>query len=70
MSKGWPKIRRLKQAEYARQFKPYLHSTGPKTPEGKAISSQNALKDGLRGGILRQASLALSNNNKLLKELL
>ena len=30
------------------EVKPWLHSTGAKTEKGKLISSQNALKHGLR----------------------
>lgn len=35
--------RRL-QSERIRRCKPWLHSTGPRTPEGKARSSRNADK--------------------------
>jgi len=65
----WTKERRNAQAGNARKTKPWKFSTGPKTQEGKKVSSQNAIKHGLRGGILRKASIFLSQNNKLLKEL-
>ena len=44
----WPEKRRKKQAEISRRTKPERFATGPKTAEGKAISSQNSLKHGLR----------------------
>lgn len=37
--------RRLRAA--ARRNRPWEHSTGPKTPEGKAKSAQNSRKHGL-----------------------
>ena len=48
MAKGWTLARRRRQAVAIRKFKPWLKSTGPKTPTGKSISSQNALQHGLR----------------------
>ena len=40
---AWTPERRARQAEIIRKTKPWLKSTGPKTEEGKAISSRNAL---------------------------
>ena len=47
-TKGWSDERRARQAQICRQTKPERFATGPKTAEGKAASSQNALKHGLR----------------------
>lgn len=47
-AKGWTEERRRRQAERIRMQKPWLHSTGPRTTAGKARSSRNARRHGLR----------------------
>ena len=47
MANGWTMERKQRQAELIRQWQPWKHSTGAKTPQGKAVSSQNAFKHGL-----------------------
>ena len=42
-----PEHRRLR-AELIRRWRPWEHSTGPKTQEGKAKVSRNAFKGGTR----------------------
>lgn len=39
---AWTDERRARQAEIVKQTRPWEHSTGPRTAEGKAVSSQNA----------------------------
>lgn len=39
---------RALRAELIRRSKPWEHSTGPRTPEGKAKVARNAYKGGLR----------------------
>ena len=39
---------RVNQAALISSTKPWLKSTGPKSPEGKVRSSQNAFKGGIR----------------------
>lgn len=41
---GWTPERRARQALLIRQGQPWKRSTGPRTPEGKAVSSRNAFK--------------------------
>ena len=41
MAGEWTAERRARAAETAQRVKPWLKSTGPKTAEGKAVSSMN-----------------------------
>ena len=65
----WTPERRQRQREIALKHKPWLSSTGPKTSEGKAISSQNALKHGGRSAQAIALNKRLSELGKLLSEL-
>jgi len=50
----WTPERRARAAENTRRTKPWLQSTGPRTPEGKAVSAQN----GFRGAVRPKARAA------------
>ena len=41
---AWTEERRKRQAAICQQTQPWLHSTGPKTLEGKAVVALNACK--------------------------
>ena len=43
-SNGWTDERRARQASLIHQWQPWRNSTGPRTAQGKAISSRNAYK--------------------------
>lgn len=47
-SKGWTPERRKKQSEKIKNWKPWEHSTGPRTEAGKQKTSQNAYAHGFR----------------------
>ena len=47
MANGWTPERKAKQSELIHNWKPWQHSTGAKTVEGKAIVAKNAVKNGL-----------------------
>jgi len=65
----WPEKRRKKQAENCRKTKPEQHSTGPKTPEGKATASQNARKHGLRSAEVTELKRLLKTQRELISSL-
>lgn len=48
MVNGWTDERRAKQALVIQRWKPWEKSTGPRSPDGKAVSSRNAWKGGKR----------------------
>ena len=48
---GWTEEKRQAMRDRINQTKPWLKSTGAKTPEGKAMSSKNAFKGGLHARI-------------------
>ena len=54
---SWNKARRHRQAEMIRQWKPWEHSTGPRTPAGKDRSSRNAFNGGARPQIRKLRAL-------------
>jgi hypothetical protein len=43
-SSGWTDERRARQALLIHQWQPWRYSTGPRTAQGKAVSSRNAYK--------------------------
>ena len=44
----WTVEERLKQSQLIQSWQPWNKSTGARTPEGKAVSSRNAHKGGIR----------------------
>ena len=46
--RGWTPERRLQQSLKIQQWRPWDDSTGPRTSEGKAASSRNAYRGGVR----------------------
>lgn len=61
---GWTEEKRQRERDRINQTKPWLQSTGARTPEGKMISSQNAYK----GGLHAQLKALNMQVNSLLRE--
>ena len=51
---GWTPERKQRQREAIERWKPWESSTGPRSAAGKAQSSQNAMKHGLRSAEERE----------------
>jgi hypothetical protein len=49
MATGWKPERRAAQAVAIRNWKPWEHSTGPRTADGKQRSARNAYRGNQRG---------------------
>ena len=64
----WTPEERLKQAELIKKWKPWKQSTGAKTPEGKASSSQNAYKHGM-SRLIRELGKVLREQRDVLSKL-
>ena len=65
MTKQWTEERRKAQAERYRNNRPWKHSTGPKSEEGKARSSLNAFKHGDRRSLRAGRELVNCHKNFL-----
>ena len=65
-ARQWTLAQRQLQAEKIRQWQPWQHSTGAKTLTGKAKSSRNAYKGGIKQ-ILRKINVCLRDQSVLLK---
>ena len=70
ITRGWPPERRAAQAERCRKEKPSRHSTGPKTPAGKARSSQNGYRHGLRSAEMDEILRLLRRQKAFVKQAL
>lgn len=68
MSRGWTAERRARQSAAIRRWKPWAQSTGPKSPEGKAVVAQNAYKGAVRA-TLRELRSALREQSEALKRI-
>lgn len=62
---GWTPERKAQQAELIHKWKPWKRSTGPRTPEGKAVVSRNAYKGGERE-MLRELARLLRENDEVM----
>ena len=68
MVNGWTQERRRRQSELIQTWQPWANSTGPRTAEGKAKSSQNAFKSGSRP-LFRMIDRLLRKQQQSLDEL-
>ena len=62
----WTTEERLKQSQLIQSWQPWNNSTGARTPEGKAVSSRNAHKGGIRS-ICKEMSTLLRDYKDMLK---
>ena len=62
----WTTEERLKQSQLIQSWQPWNKSTGARTPEGKAVSSRNAHKGGIRS-ICKEMSTLLRDYKDMLK---
>jgi hypothetical protein len=65
---GWTPERRARQAALIHTWRPWEKTTGPKTPQGKAMASRNAYKGGTRA-ILRELARLLREQAEALKRI-
>jgi hypothetical protein len=69
----WTPERKAKAAEMIHDWKPWKHTTGPKTPEGKAKSSMNSLKTGYKSKeaikMRRERAALIKEINRVFNEL-
>jgi hypothetical protein len=68
--KGWSLERRARQAALIRNWRPWKHSTGPKTAAGKARCCDNALKHGLADRAQRDRRRAVRHECKMARQVL
>lgn len=64
-ARQWTQAQRAQQSEKIRQWKPWARSTGARTPEGKAESSRNAYKGGVRAMLREMAALLREQKARL-----
>ena len=64
-ARHWTAEQRAQQAEKIRQWQPWIRSTGARTPEGKAVSSQNAFKGGVRAMLQEMSQLLRGHKDRL-----
>ena len=72
MANGWTPERRARQAEMISSWRPWERSTGPRTEDGKARSSQNRFQGARREAqreLLRQLNGAMDAHLELLDRL-
>lgn len=62
MANGWTPERQARQAAAIHSWQPWAHSTGARTPEGRAKSSRNAFRYTIRKGMLFQRWLCRQAN--------
>ena len=60
----WTAKQRKAQAESIRRSRPWDKSTGPRTTEGKAKTSQNALKHGVRSRVVMDYRRVVRENRR------
>jgi hypothetical protein len=65
MTNGWTPERRAKQSALIQTWRPWNSSTGAKTAQGKAVSSKNAYKGGLRA-LMKEIRVTLKQQRQLL----
>ena len=68
-SRAWTPERRARQAEAIRRWQPWTRSTGPRTAEGKAISSRNA-DQGVHRELMRTQQRRFRARMKYLRHLI
>ena len=67
-AKGWTPERRKRQSEAIRRWKPWQQSSGPKSPEGRAVVALNAWTGG-HGAQLRELSKMVKEQVQASREL-
>ena len=66
MLRHWTTEERVRQSQLIQCWQPWNKSTGARTPEGKAISSRNAHKGGVRS-ICREMNTLFRNYKDMMK---
>ena len=66
MANGWTPERKARQSQLIQSWQPWNKSTGARTTEGKAVSSRNAHKGGVRS-ICREMNTLLRDYKDMLK---